>query len=64
MAEVYAADIYTAEMHAHPSNQQWSRSCSGAEIAAEVASLIQPILCDRIDIKSSLFTSHGSRDWQ
>ena len=42
MAEVYAADIYTAEMHARPSNQQWSRSCSEAEIAAEVASLIQP----------------------
>ena len=42
MAEVYAANIYTAEMHARPSNQEWSRSCSDAEIAAEVASLIQP----------------------
>ena len=43
MAEVYAADIYTAEMHARPSNQQCSRSCSDAEIAAEVAPLIQPV---------------------
>ena len=42
MAEVYAADIYTAEMHARPSNQEWPRSCSDAEIAAEIASLIQP----------------------
>ena len=40
MAEVYAADIYTAEMHARPSNQEGPRSCSDAEIAAEVASLL------------------------
>ena len=42
VADVYAADIYTAEMHACPLTSKWSGSCSAAEIAAEVASLIHP----------------------
>ena len=42
VAEVCAADIYTPEMHARPFTSKWSRSCSDAKIAAEVASLIHP----------------------